>query len=326
MNEQRPLVVVMGANGRLGRSLVEAFATAGWRVRAQVRGQSRWHGNGWPDAVTPWYCDAHDGAALCRAAEGAEVVVNALNPLYTQWETHALPLAANALAAARSSGALLMFAGNVYNFGNQLPEQLHEQTPQVGNTPKARIRIEMEQALRAASGDGVDSVVLRAGDYFGGGGHGSWFDLVLVKALLKDQVVYPGPTDLIHAWAYLPDFAATFVRVAARRSALRGFHLYHFPGYAITGSELHRMLQEVTGRQLRLKKMAWWSMQLAAPFSPMARAILAMRYLWDRPHRLQDSPLGELIGPVPATSLHDALHTTLAELELLPVAEEVHHA
>ncbi|HEY0720277.1 MAG TPA: NAD(P)H-binding protein [Gammaproteobacteria bacterium] len=322
MNRQKPMVLILGANGRLGRALVEAFAVAGWRVRAQLRDQSRWQQAG-SASIAPWYCDAHDRAALCRAAEGCEVVVNALNPLYTQWEQNALPLAENALAAARASGVLLLFPGNIYNFGNQLPEQLHEDTPQVGNTTKAQIRIAMEERLRAAA-DEVDSVVLRTGDYLGG--TGSWFDRVIAKELRKGKITYPGPTDRLHAWAYLPDFAEAFVRVAARRSELRGFHTYHFPGYAITGAELHRTLEEVTARQLRLGKMPWWSLRLAAPFSPMARAILDMRYLWERPHRVEDGALTALIGTLPTTPLHDALQATLSGLGVLTMKEDWHHA
>lgn len=314
MNAQQPMVVVLGANGRLGRSLVNAFAAANWRVRAQMRDQNRWRDGIWPEDIEPWFCDAHDGAALCRSVEGADVVVNALNPLYTQWKHQALLLATNALAAARSSGATLLFPGSLYNFGSHLPERLHEDTPQVGNTPKGKMRIAMEAALRGAAADGVNSIVLRAGDYFGGPGHGAWFDQVIARDLAKGRMTYPGPIDRVHTWAYLPDFAATFVRVAAQHTELRGFHAYHFPGYAITGAELHTALERVAGRRLRLTGMPWWGLRLVAPFSPMMRAILEMRYLWNRPHRLEDGPLSELIGELPSTPLNEALRSALAAL------------
>jgi nucleoside-diphosphate-sugar epimerase len=326
MGQQQSLVIVLGANGRFGRSVVEAFAAAGWQVRAQMRNPDRWQAKAWPNGVVPCFCDAHDRAALCRAADGAQVVVNALNPLYTEWQQYARALGENALAAARASGALLLFPGNVYNFGKRLPEQLLAQTPQVGNTAKAKIRIEMEAALQAAAADGVDSVVLRAGDYFGGARRGAWFDLAIAKDLRKGKMIYPGPRDRVHAWAYLPDFAEVFVRVAAQRAKLHGYHVYHFPGYAITGAQMQQALEQVVGRRLRVAKLPWWSLRLAAPFSPMLRAIVEMRYLWDRPHRLVDSALRELIGPLPSTPLAEALHTAIVELDLLPVQGTLRHA
>lgn len=324
MQAQAERVVILGAGGRLGQSLVRAFADAGWAVRAQLRNPTRWQQPSDLPAVEPVFCDALDRAALCRAAEGATVVVNALNPVYTAWPQQARRLGQNALAAARASEALLLFAGNVYNFGKSLPEVLTPDTAQVGNTTKARIRIDMEADLRAAAEE-VDSVVLRAGDYLGGPRRGAWFDLAIVKDLAKGDMMYPGPPDVVHAWAYLPDFARTFVRVATRRAQLRGYRVYHFPGYAVTGAEMHRQLEQVVGHALRLRALPWWSLQLATPFSPMARAVLQMRYLWQRPHRLVDTGLPELIGAVPMTPLADALRASLQDLDMLPLPSVMQH-
>ncbi len=309
-------VLILGANGRFGRAAVAAFAAAGWRVRAQTRRA----GAPWPMGVEEWRCDALDAPAVARAADGAAVVVNGLNPLYTEWERLARPLADAALAAARGSGALLMSPGVIYNFGRKLPPALDEQTPQLPDTPKARIRIGIERAVASATADGVNSVVLRAGDYFGGGARGGWFDSAIVKGMTRGRMVYPGPLDRSHAWAYLPDFAETFVRLAARRQELVGARQYHFSGYGLTGSELHQALERATGRALHLGMLPWWSLRLSAPFSPMSRALLQMRYLWWRPHRLQDGALEHLLGPLPATPVEEALAVSVRELGLWPEA------
>jgi len=142
-------VLILGAAGRIGQVLASAFAEAGWDVRAQARKPLPSALAGHP-RVQPIRCDATDVAALATAAQGATAVVNALNPPYTEWDRLALPLADAALAAARASGALLMLPGNVYNFGRELPPLLTAATPERGDTPKARIRIELEARLAAA--------------------------------------------------------------------------------------------------------------------------------------------------------------------------------
>lgn len=305
-------VLILGAQGRFGREATSAFAAAGWRVKAWARRPDA----RWPGGVEGVQGDALDTAAVTRAALGAAVVVNALNPPYTQWERLARPLAASALAAAEAHGALLLFPGNVYNFGKLLPPQLDAETPQIADTAKARIRIDIEWPLRDAARRGVDSVVVRAGDYFGGSGRGSWFDLVIVKALAKGKMVYPGPTGQLHAWAYLPDLAQTFVQVAERREQLRGAQCFHFGGHVFSGAELHRALESVTGQSLRLGGLPWGAIRLIAPFSPTMKAMLEMRYLWQRPHALDGAPLRDLLGSVPHTDLHRALSATLACLGL----------
>lgn len=325
MVKQQSTVLVLGASGRLGRPLVAAFAREGWRVRAQMRDASRWQGKSWPDGVEPWLCNANQANDLIQAAQGATVLINALNPPYDQWKDNALLLANNAIAAALASGALLLFPGNIYNFGRELPEHLTEDTPQLGNTSKAAIRIAMEQSLREAAAEGVNSVVLRTGDYFGEEALGSWFDMIITKDLQKGKLVYPGPFDRKHAWTYLPDFAAAFVRVAARAAEIQGFRTYHVPGYAITGAELHSELEKIVGRHLKLSQMPWWPLRIAAPFSPMMRALAEMRYLWERSHCVEDGALSDLIGPLPSTALHDALKATVIGLGLLPASKGSGH-
>ena len=306
-------VVILGAAGRLGQVLASAFADAGWQVRAQAR-------KALPDAlarhphVQALRCDALDVAALSAAARGAEVIVNALNPPYTEWDRLALPLADAALAVARATGALLMFPGNVYNFGRELPPLLTPDLREQGNTPKARIRIETEARLAAAQD--VNSVVIRAGDFFGGPGRGSWFDLALASRLDKGRFIYPGPLALAHAWAYLPDLAQVFVRIAEQRSKLSGHRRFHFAGHTLTGNEMHAAMEHAIGRPLKIGNLPWGLIRLAAPFVPSWRELIVMRYLWQRPHALVDETLRELIGSVPQTPLTQALHSAVGEVAL----------
>lgn len=306
----RDTVLVLGANGRIGRALVDAFAAAGWRVRAQMR---REPGYTLPAGVSPVICDALDTAALIEAARGADVLVNALNPDYTRWRELVPPLAASVLAVARASGATLMLPGNVYNFGAELPSLLTETTPQVAHTERGQIRIALEQQMRDAAADGVRSIVIRAGDFFGGG-PGSWFDLVIAKDIAKGRVALPGPADVPHAWAYLPDLAQVFVAVAARRAELAPFETLHFAGETLTGAQLHEALQQVCGRPLKRGQLPWWLLRLASPVVPIFRALAEMRYLWLRPHQLDDTHLRRLIGEPPHTPLSRALAASLASI------------
>jgi len=308
-------VLILGAAGRIGQVLGSAFADAGWEVRAQARKPLPLALVGHP-RVRSVRCDATDVAALTAAAEGATAIVNALNPPYTEWDRLALPLADAALAVARASGALLMLPGNVYNFGRELAPLLTPDTPERGDTPKARIRIELEARLAAAAHDGVDSVVIRAGDYFGGPGTGTWLDMALASKIARAKFIYPGNPDVTHAWAYLPDLAQVFVRVAGKRAQLHGHHRLHFAGHALTGNAFKAAVETVVGRELRLGNLPWAVIRLAAPFVPMWRELLAMRYLWERPHALDDEALRAVIGVVPRTPLSQALRSALAGLKV----------
>ena len=238
-------VLVLGANGRLGRAATLAFAAAGWRVLAQLRRTPR---APLPAGVQQVQCDALDVATLSAAGQGAQVIVNALNPDYTRWDRLLPPITAATLALAQATGATLMLPGNVYNFGNQLPPVLREDTPFAATNPKAAQRIALEAALAQAAAAGrVRSIVIRAGDFLGDAG--TWVDLAMAKGLAKRPIgkfTQMGPSDLPHAWAWLPDLAQVFVQVAdlvaGGRAALPAHAVLHFEGLTLTGAQLSSLL------------------------------------------------------------------------------------
>src|SRR5205823_1241451 len=124
-------------------------------------------------------------------------------------------------------------------------------TPMQPTTRKGRVRVEIEQRLLEASERGMRSIILRAGDFFGGG-RGSWFDLVLTKERARHIVTYPGPLACLHSWAYLPDLAATFVRLAAVRDKLGASETFGFPGHAVSGRDMVAAIAKAAGHGVRV--------------------------------------------------------------------------
>jgi nucleoside-diphosphate-sugar epimerase len=307
-------IVITGASGRLGQACTQAFNQAGWRVVSH--------------SVTP---NAPHKAArnTPRCAPGlperADVLLHAANPPYTRWQRDAMPALQTAIDLGRQLDATLMLPGNIYNY-QPLPALLLEDCPQTSNTRKGQLRIAMEARLAAAAQQGLRSVVLRAGDFFGGG-TGSWFDLALASRLRKGQLVYPGPWETEHTWAYLPDLAQTFVRVAEQRTQLAAFDTLHFPGNCLTARDWLQHLNPIAqsqgwlraGDALACKSMPWPLMRALSPLVPMWREVLEMRYLWQQPHALSGDKLQQLIGPCPHTPLAHAVPAALQALGLLAV-------
>jgi nucleoside-diphosphate-sugar epimerase len=228
-----------------------------------------------------------------------------------------------ALALCRALDATLMVPGNIYNFGKDMPTVLREDTPQRAQTVKGRIRIAMEEAIRAS---GVRAIVIRAGNFFGSGS-GTWFDQAMVGKLPKGVFTYSGARHVPTAWAYLPDLARTFVAVAHKRAQLERFEVFHFGGYRLTGQDWVDVLQPVAqragwlkpGAALAMGRMPWMVIRLGALFMPQWASLMEMRYLWDTPHSLANQKLEALIGKEPHTPLGAAAQSALADLGMLTV-------
>jgi nucleoside-diphosphate-sugar epimerase len=305
-------ILILGAAGRLGYVAAQTFRDAGWRVASLVRPGAPARAASGTESIE---IDALDHAAVAEAARGSGVVLHALNPTITDWGKLALPLAYSAVTAAETAGATLIFPGNLYNYGSPMPPVIDERTPMRASSHKGRLRIAIEDRLQEAAEErGVHTVILRAGDFFGGGGRGSWLDLVITKDLAKLRLAYPGPLDVMHAWAYLPDLAATLVRLAAIRETLRPFATFGFPGHAVTGEEFTRALAKAVRNRLRVTRMSWWLIHALSPFMPLPKELSELHYLWREPHRISGDTLDVAIGEIPHTPLDVAAARAIQDL------------
>ena len=322
MTSRTRTVLVLGANGRFGLAAAQAFAAAGWRVVAQVRRDPAQTMPPSAEIVRAPLAALGAGDALA-ALPHIDVVVHAVNPLYTRWD-EALPAATTAMDIAERLGALFLLPGNVYNYGAAMPALLDESTPQRPTTEKGEIRVAIENALAARAADGrLTATVVTAGDFFGAGS-GSWLDQVIVRSLARGKLVYPGDPALVHAWAYLPDLARTFVAVAALTDTAP-FERFTFAGHSVSGHAFLAAIERAAAslgiapaRGWRHGAMPWPLVRIAGVAVPLWRELARMSYLWRVPHVLDGSRLAARCPELRPTPLDDAMRASLAALGVAP--------
>lgn len=300
-------ILILGGAGQIGRAAAQAFHDAGWSVASQVRGKSI--PNAFPGTAII-DIDASDSEAVVEAAQGFDVVLHALNPPYTEWARWAMPLTETAIAAAKASKATLIFPGNIYNYGSPLPALIDERTPMRPTSRKGAIRVAVEQRLQEAAADGVRTIIVRAGDFFGGG-PGSWFERVVAQNFRNGRLTYPGATDVAHSWAYVPDLAQAMLRLAAKRDRFEAFEVFGFPGHTVTGQDLARTIARIIEKPVRIERMPWWLLRGLSPVVPIFRELTEMAYLWNQPHRIDGAKLATVIGTIPATEFQTAVVAAL---------------
>jgi nucleoside-diphosphate-sugar epimerase len=304
-------IVVLGGAGQLGRAAAQAFKAAGWQVASLVRGTSAFGAAAGTEIVE---VDARDVQSVVDAARGADVVLHALNVPYADWERLALPLAETAIAAARESGATLVFPGNLYNFGAAMPARIDETVAMRPTSRKGAVRVAVEMRMREAAEAGVRTIVLRAGDYFGGEGRGAWFDRIIVKGIDAGRLTYPGPLDIVHEWAYLPDLAQALVRLVEQRDRLAPFAAFGFAGHAVTGRQFLAAISRACRRDFGIDVMPWRLLKVMGIMVPVFRELSDISYLWSAPHAIDGERLAAIIGDLPHTPLDQAVAAALAAL------------
>jgi nucleoside-diphosphate-sugar epimerase len=321
---QQKIALILGATGGIGGEVAGLLQKRGWSVRALHRDP---HTLTFRNDSYEWVRgDAMREADVVAAAAGVSLIVHAVNPPgYRNWGTLVLPMLDNTIRAARASGARIVLPGTVYNYGPDSWPEVSEQSPQHPETRKGRIRAEMEARLRAASQDGVRSLIVRAGDFFGPRAANTWFSQGLVKpGQPVTSVMYPGKRGIGHQWAYLPDVAETMVRLVEQEPRLDAFAMFDMEGHwDADGTQMVDAIRRVADadRQARsgkkesrattVRAFPWWLVTLASPFVPLFREMREMRYLWRVPLRMRNMQLVRLLGAEPHTPIDDAVRATL---------------
>lgn len=325
--EQLKTALVLGATGGIGGELARAMVRRGWRVQALCRNRQA---APQLDGVHWIAGDAMNGAQVLAAAQGAAVIVHAVNPPgYRDWDKLVLPMLKNSIAAARATGARILLPGTLYNYGSGAAQPLTETSAQRPSSRKGAIRVRMEEQLHAAAqataghGGGVRALVVRAGDFFGPRAGNNWFSQGLVKpGAALARVSYPGAPGVGHAWAYLPDLADTMVRLLEQEARLAAFETVHFRGHwDADGTHMVDALRRVAGKPgLKVGRLPWALLGLASPFVPLFREMREVRYLWSEPFELDNAKLLRLLGSETHTPLDEAVRTALRGLGCLPDA------
>jgi nucleoside-diphosphate-sugar epimerase len=307
-------VIVLGANGRLGQACVKAFQSEGWSVGALARSKPA---SQRLDHIDYLVADALDPLALTHAVAGYDVIVNAVNVSYAGWAEVTPKLTEAVARAAASTGATVIIPGNIYHYGAGMPALLSETTPANPTANLGKVRQIMERAYQSrAAMDGFQALILRAGDYLDGRRTGGWFDSQIANKLDQGKITYPGPLDVAHEWAYLPDFARAICALAGHRDTLPAFCAMGFAGHNIKGQQLVDGLKTTIGKSLKLGSVPWPMLKLVSLFSPNLKGVVDMAYLWNKPHAIDGAAFSALAPDFTHTPLAQALSEACAQLAI----------
>ena len=279
-------VLILGASGKIGHHSKQAFAAAGWAVKNFNRQEDD----------------------MSFAARDVDLIVNGLNPPnYHNWKELIPKITKNVIFAAKESGASVLLPGNVYHFGDQ-GGVWSENTPPNPVSRKGEIRLEMEREYKES---GIQTIVLRAGNFIDPERNGCIMSLVFLRDLAKKKINLPGSASAKQAMCYLPDWAQASVALAEIRHTLAQFEDVPFPGHTLTANEIKSSLEDILGRELKFKNFPWWVFKLSAPFWELAREMNEMRYLWSTDHELSGRKFQTLLPDFKATNIETVLLAAL---------------
>lgn len=260
--------------------------------------------------------DASDRAAVVAAADGFDVVYNALNPPYHRWEQEWPPMADALLAAAQ--GRTLVTMNNLYVFDEHI-RTMAEDTPMRPGGHKGEIRKAMtEKALAAHAAGTLRYAEARASDFFGPGTTGDSSYLtraILPRARRGRRIVMPmGDVDAPHTWTFVPDVGRTLATLGTVPAAAG--HIWHVPSNpARSPRQVGADIADLVGvEHPKASTVPWPVIRLAGLALPFLRELGETRHQFLHPYLLESERTRRELG-LEATPWTDALQASLADAD-----------
>lgn len=271
-------------------------------------------------SVTTAQVDATDANAITELAAGADIIVNAVNPPYTDWDEKWPPMAAAFLEAAERSGAALLIVGNLYAYGHPTTPMVEGVTPEAPNGHKGRIRQKMWHDAEALHQAGrIRAVEIRAADYFGPGATAgmSYLNTYAITPAMKGKTArhIMGVVDAPHSWTYVPDIGRLAAAVAAADPNGDAWgRVWHVPTTSPKSlTDVASDVAAIVGVPARTPRSYPAFVKTMMRVSPLIRELDEMAPAFVAPYTLDSSAAERRFGLAP-TPWRDALGQTVTWL------------
>jgi len=254
--------------------------------------------------------DAGDAAQSREACEGAAVVYHCIGLPYPRWSEFAR-IAAGIVEGAASAGAKLVYADNLYAYG-QVDRRMTEDFAPSAATKKGRIRAGIAQTLLNAHNAGKVRVAIgRGSDFFGPyvTDAAMMGTRVFGRALAGKAAQVIGNPDRLHTYTFIDDFGKALVTLGERNEALgKAWHVPSAPA-TTTRAFVDKVYGEL-GQRPKLSKTPRFAIALLGRFDENLRELKEMLYQFERDFVMDSGRFESTFGTQP-TPLRNSIRQTL---------------
>jgi len=243
-----------------------------------------------PGNVQVMAADVTNKHELECIARDADVIYSCTDVPYQDWGAF-YPATANALAYALSkTTAKLVFADNMYSYGNVAGTIMQEGMPNTAQTKKGRIRTAVINILLHSGKPFSDRVAfVKAADFIGPRIHKGIFNRNFLDKLYGGKkILLFGKPELPHTFTYINDFAWAMVNVGS--SADTFGQVWHAPAApAISVKEWISIFERQTGRQARVTILPKVIVYIAGMFDRLIKELYELAYQFEYPYIVSHS-------------------------------------
>lgn len=300
--------LVVGASGGMGYSIVKELSGRGIAVIAFARTKAKLEKLFKSDPnVTIITGDIFRMDDLLAAASEADVIFQAANIPYSEWEEKLAVFMSNIINVSKRQSTKLAIVDNIYAYGRSPGKKVSETTPKNPHTKKGKIRLQVEKMVKES---GVPALIAHFPDFYGPNAENTILHYTLQNVVKNKKSSFVGDHKIAREFIFTPDGAKAIVNLALNENAYG--QNWNIPGYGVmTGEEIVQMLQIITHYDKRVSTVTKNMIRFLGLFNPNMREVVEMFYLNEEPVVLNGEKYEKLIGPLPCTSYEEGLRQTI---------------
>lgn len=238
-----------------------------------------------PENVQVIAADVTHETDLEAIARQSTVIFSCTDMAYQHWAEF-YPATAKALAfALTNSSAKLVFADNLYSYGNVAGAEMFEQMPHNAKTKKGKIRAGVINTL-LYSGDEFNNRVafVKAADFIGPRIHKGIFGIDFLDKIYEGKnVSLFGNISLPHTFTCINDFAAAMINVGTADDTFG--QVWHVPNApALSLDKWVHLFEVITGKKIKKTVVPKFLIRIAGLFNTLIRELYEMAYQFEYPY------------------------------------------
>jgi nucleoside-diphosphate-sugar epimerase len=237
-----------------------------------------------PENVQVIAADATSKADMEAIANKSELIFSCTDMPYNKWADF-YPATANALAYALSkTTAQLVFADNLYSYGNVMGAVINEQMPHTAKTKKGKIRAGVINTLLYSSEEFNSRVAfVKAADFIGPHIHKGIFGTAFLDNVYNGKTVRLfGNIGLPHTFTYIKDFGAAMINVGTTNDAFG--QIWHVPNApALSLDKWLHLFEVITNKRIKKSVTPKFVIRIAGLFNSFIKELYEMAYQFEYP-------------------------------------------
>jgi nucleoside-diphosphate-sugar epimerase len=218
-------------------------------------------------------------------ARKSEVIFSCTDVPYQMWGAF-YPVTATALAYALSkTNAKLVFADNLYSYGNALGAEMNEEMPHKAKTKKGFIRASVIHILLKSDKDVSKKVAfVKASDFIGPRIYKGVFGIAFLDKLYNHKtIILSGNIALPHTFTYINDFAKAMINVGNAPDTFG--EIWHVPNApTLNLKQWIRLFEEKANKKAKVLMLPKSIVWIAGLFNSFIKELYELAYQYEYPY------------------------------------------